>query len=109
MAKDIAATWLSAAAHWHAAPVLGGEAMSEWRPEEGWENPYGTELVRGNFSDGREYVHDPEPEHDAYEAGADAMLEALREDHGVRYEGGTVAFHRLNNEHGTLVFIPDEE
>ena len=101
--------------------------MSKWRPD-GWKNPNGIELVRGHFSDGREYVHDPEPEHDAYEAGADAMLEALKKtglygdeepywDFGPNFwgnpdDGRSVNIGNLDNyldiEKGWLVFIPDE-
>ncbi len=44
--------------------------MSKWRPEE-WENP-----CKRNLSFGRPDI--PDMEH-AFEAGADAMLDALRE------------------------------
>ncbi len=42
--------------------------MSEWRPEEGWENPY-----NDGSCDCRQGA-----EGTAYEAGADAMLAALK-------------------------------
>lgn len=57
-----------------------------WRPEN-WGNPYApADYPSGVVS--------------AYEAGADAMLEALR-------RGGTA--ERQLGRDGWLVFIPDEE
>lgn len=90
--------------------------MADWRPD-GWGNPWSSpdaivefdkNLMALRTADGTapERVL-AEDRRDIYEAGASAMLAALREQHGVRYEGGTVAFNRLNGEHGTLVFIPD--
>jgi len=80
-----------------------------WRPE-GWENPF-TEDKHNDF----------ESVDDSYEAGADAMLEALKGDGlnvdisaGVRvYIGGKPnLLYRTKGTptgKGKLVFIPDEE
>lgn len=55
--------------------------MTKWRPE-GWENPY----VRINKISLKYYGGHPfdAVEESAYEAGADAMLEALIKQHGVK-------------------------
>ena len=72
--------------------------MSEWRPE-GWENPYFTQ-ERYDECEG------------AYDAGADAMLAALKEqsvhvDVGVDKGIVNLPFH--GGSHGFVVFIPDKE
>ena len=77
--------------------------MSEWRPD-GWENWYTVNLP------------DMEVSHleRAYEAGADAMLAALR-DCTDSCHTGRGSFTRMAEylslfcNPGTLVFIPDEE
>ncbi len=67
--------------------------MAEWRPD-GWDNPYEPRLHLG---------------HEEYEAGADAMLAALR-------KGGVIRSESLRNmpapgwktlADGDWVFIPD--
>ena len=66
-----------------------------WRPES-WENPYPK-------------LNSPAEEHwDAYELGADAMLEALRKNFVVTkyYQGYEIVPYR---DCGVWVFIPDEE
>ena len=57
-----------------------------WRPE-GWDNPY---TIDKDYESGLQGV--------AYEAGADAILEALRET-GIHFKVSSI----------TLVTIPDEE
>ena len=72
--------------------------MSEWRPGD-WKNPYsGVE-----FADWAESL---------WEAGADAILAALKEqstrvDTGV--EEGTINLTFHGGSHGFVVFIPDKE
>ena len=87
-----------------------GEAMSEWRPD-GWDNPYNGQAVRlasktptiicGTFLTRQEI----------YEAGADAILEALREEHPQRINANK-DIRSINFPMGLLdgvfVFIPDE-
>lgn len=94
--------------------------MTNWRPN-GWENPYG--LCEGcndchwsgDNCDG-DYM-----EHEAYEHGADAMLEALREEPvsitrmiNMVVNGGAVVPSKSDGEYyqgkkGVFVFIPDKE
>jgi len=96
--------------------------MSQYRPE-GWENPYKI------LSDGSEFheglpIYDGSVECDilkykAFEAGADAMLEALKKplDILARNDDITPEHYEKGEEeeiwieapcNGTLVFIPDE-
>ena len=70
--------------------------MSEWRPE-GWENP-----EKDTF--GYDPGIDPAG---IYEAGADAMLAALRK-RDIR-EFSTLVGWVDGNPSGTLVYIPDKE
>ena len=77
-----------------------------WRPK-GWENPYErpvrsgvmwtAELLTANVID-------------SYEAGADAILEALKDD-GVHFETGEWTDDATFEveEPGTVVFIPDKD
>ena len=46
-------------------------SLSNWRPEEGWKNPYGTYVTewQDEFVEGLR--------HSAFEEGADAMLDVL--------------------------------
>ena len=71
--------------------------MSEWRPE-GWENPYDD-----GSCDCRQGA-----EGTAYEAGADAILAALKAGHPchVDAEGISINFPKGYIK-GSFVFIPD--
>jgi hypothetical protein len=84
-----------------------------WRPES-WDNPYGnldTDIF-GSPSIGEKIKFE------AYEAGADAMLGALREQ-GVKAKTSAedklvmaidqIMMNLGQNEKGKVVFIPDEE
>ena len=79
--------------------------MSEWRPE-GWGNP-NTAAIEGGDTDAPFRFKE-------YEAGADAMLAALR-DCTDSCHTGRGSFTRMAEylslfcNPGTLVFIPDEE
>jgi len=53
---------------------MKGKPMSKWRPE-GWINPYLQQDERGDYVNSR-----------VYEAGADAMLEALRNNQWCPYD-----------------------
>jgi len=70
-----------------------------WRPEN-WENPWRS----FEWGDGEIYQWTEAKIHEQYEAGADAMLEALRV--------GTTRINNIGdppNSKGVIVFIPDEE
>jgi hypothetical protein len=73
-----------------------------WRPN-GWFNEY--------LPDNNEHMCCFEPGH-AFEAGADALLEALKHSkYSARVDFGQVAINIPQEESqrkGTLVFIPDE-
>jgi hypothetical protein len=71
--------------------------LSKYRPEE-WVNPY-AEPIRRNVTWNKEVI-------ESFEAGADAMLEALRSqgNHTTYVEG--LRGHIKNP--GTRVFIPDD-
>lgn len=73
-----------------------------WRPEEGWNNPH--EPVAGASTTA---ILIKAFEHTAYEAGADAMLEALKKQ-GKYLEAGKMPMFTYPVS-GHLVFIPDEE
>lgn len=98
-----------------------------WRPE-GWENPYnkpkvlslnipeGTKLFRGDFEvlDTSAIVNSSnEANAEIFEAGADAMLEALRAkgaDDLLKFIYNVVAIQPLKTiGNGKFLFIPDEE
>ena len=74
-----------------------------WRPEN-WDNPHGTTKLTSQT-----YIATPEIESHrsfAYEAGATAMLEALRET-GVPHEEKD-PYMKLNHPNpGKWVFIPE--
>ncbi len=83
----------------------GGE-MSEWRPEEGWDNPW-QDILALSPDKQTQYLLD-----NIYEAGADAIVAALKEqstrvDIGV--EKGTINLPFHGGSHGFVVFIPDEK
>ena len=106
-----------------------GEAMSEWRPTEDWENPWSGPDVVVEFNktlmalrtaDGTtpERVL-AEDRRDIYEAGADAIVVALKL-RGERWviggscdcgspDGVAVDSLTVSGKSGTLVFIPDEK
>jgi len=46
-----------------------------WRPKEGWENPH--DVQQSDMGDGLVGFYFENAEYDAYEAGADAMHEAI--------------------------------
>lgn len=84
--------------------------MKSWRPE-GWGNPYpdGTEVVltEKHLIQAMEY---PQSNYEVYDAGADAMLDALRktgEHRESKWVDDTFGLH--TEIAGTLVFIPDDE
>lgn len=89
-----------------------------WRPEN-WENPYleaqvvDRERLVFRLPDDGIYIEGKGKEigTNAFEAGADAMLEALRKKHGVRITEATkmVTQPIFEQGNGYLVFIPDEE
>lgn len=78
-----------------------------WRPEN-WENPYTYKnLVAKPMGIGIDFANIPELT--AYEAGADAMLEVLRE-HNNMYPGREIIrFIDDKPYKGTAVFIPAED
>lgn len=88
-----------------------------WRPKEGWINPYKDadlidearltfKLKDGTLLLGRDKIM----REIAYEAGADAMLEALRKQgHRVFLEDIKVSIPIIEQGAGYLVFIPDKE
>jgi hypothetical protein len=75
-----------------------------WRPPENWVNPHNVESFPDSYF--------------AFEAGADAMLGALREQ-GVKAKTSAedklvmaidqIMMNLGQNEKGKVVFIPDEE
>lgn len=69
--------------------------MKHWRPED-WKNP--TPDLLNDIA------------YDAYEDGADAILEALRK-HGEYTDGmaSTLSINVRPEQKGWLVFIPDKE
>ncbi len=56
--------------------MQAGEAMSEWRPGD-WENPYGEVAVADDFDKEPTMLLSLRP---VFEAGADAIVAALREE-----------------------------
>ncbi len=74
-----------------------------WRPEE-WKNPYREYLKE-------HHVYDAAFECFAqmYEAGADAMLEALRKQAGVVLQAGQVFNYTMDAQSGKIVFVPDDD
>lgn len=87
--------------------------MAKWRPEE-WSNPYPKTIV--DECSGIEVNSGKYP---IFEAGADAMLKALRKrgkhitGHGVKTVGDPSGYHYEEDPSTgfgcTEVFIPDEE
>lgn len=81
------------------------ELMTEWRPEEGWNNPW---LLRASGD-----------EREAYEAGADKIVVALKNDDESQHcnagewietaAGDFGGPDGLKGIAGTWVFIPDKE
>ena len=75
-----------------------------WRPKEGWNNPF---HKTGDFEHGW-MAWNEQLEFSAYEAGADAMLEALKKE--GQYWGKFVAKPAFNTTKiGWLVFIEETE
>ena len=89
--------------------------MSKWRPDK-WRNPHGGISYTGDKPRSTDYDRDI-GKFDAFEAGADAMLEALRKQ-GIHVTESPWSFYRRNeaNEYqfigedrpGVIVIIPDE-
>jgi hypothetical protein len=86
-----------------------------WRPE-GFKNPYTPELQPDGYWSNGGFTESLE----AFEEGADAMLESLRKrDNALIFDGrypikihlqeigGGASFGTVLHEKGTLVFIPD--
>ena len=82
--------------------------MNEWRPE-GWKNPYPD--INAGFPT-NDFIYSEYDLFDAHEAGADAILAALKEqstrvDTGVEKGIINLPFH--GGSRGFVVFIPDEK
>ena len=80
-------------------------ANKTWRPE-GWKNPY---MPKTRYEE-IQVTHKGWPKTDAvmtFEAGADAMLEALR-NIGAKVNKGEAPILYYVPSKGTLVFIPDD-
>lgn len=71
--------------------------MTNWRPE-GWENPYLTDVFDPKYESPMMY------EHDAFEEGADAMLEALKNLPRQSFVSTTPVI-----KSGFYIFIPDNK
>ncbi len=86
--------------------------MSEWRPEEGWEEQ-ATERLRGlDFDAMHASLETSEYYRNIYEAGADAMLVALRERAFIILPDQTLIYPtKFHTERGCadgcLTFIPN--
>lgn len=88
--------------------------MSKWRPK-GWKNPFVGVLDFTGTKPTFNTTNNHKSEKTAFEAGADAMLEKLRE--RGRHVNGNASFsslgehYTLSNEGntGTYLFIPDDE
>ncbi len=86
---------------------MADQEKNEWRPE-GFENPYPNDpniiptVTTTNLQGTKNLMHN------AYEAGADAMLAALKAGHPchVNAEGMSINFP-LGVIKGSFVFIPD--
>jgi len=82
-----------------------------WRPD-GWVNPYITKVKIWGTNETKDMVLDLEGQDRIFEAGADAMLEALKKDVSAGHtEGRTKEYTVINSKGvaGTFVFIPDKE
>lgn len=89
--------------------------MPKWRPE-GWKNPYPVldGLDEGTLDSLEDILPAVSAEmvHNAFEASADAMLEALKT-LGQHYDDIEAPYRTIGvlkeiKEPGTLVFIPDD-
>lgn len=79
--------------------------MNKWRPAC-WKNPHGTTEFRGDWQLDAD-IRDKTERAKAFEAGADAMLEALRNDYQV--ETLAKQNHKLGDIcPGKVVLIPDD-
>ena len=82
--------------------------LRQWRPKEGWVNPFTEELKIIPTKRGRTRVGEDKA---TYEAGADAILEALRKSgliiETVRDVNIPIPFPK--DSRGRLIFIPDGE
>jgi hypothetical protein len=81
--------------------------MTKWRPE-GWENPYPTMQQMREFHADKAFFYDPQCRN-AFDAGADAMLEALKQQFDSEHLESYQTHNMCNGCPGTWVFIPDEE
>ena len=83
--------------------------MSKWRPDKDWDKKLGDALANTKYGDAR-FIGTPiitHYERGLGEAGADAMLDALKKDGKsvINYSGDADPnIHR----NGWLVFIPEE-
>lgn len=78
-----------------------------WRPE-GWENPH---IMCEECNDchwGGDNCDGDMFEHEAYEAGADAMLEGLKNKQRVKIYEINDPTVEMPVEGGTLIFIPED-
>ena len=79
--------------------------MNLWRAEN-WKNPYYLEDSEGGF-------YNQYPEFAVYEAGADAMLEALKQKRNIfvncKNPKAKTFLWNINGENGWVIHIPDEE
>ena len=79
--------------------------MSEWRPEEAWDEQAKERLKDLDFDAMHASLEAKEYYRNIYEAGGDAILAALKERDGSEYyppEEGRI-------QSGWVVFIPDED
>ncbi len=81
--------------------------MKQWRPDN-WENPYIVEDTHRCPVMDTSYSN-PVRDADIFEAGADAMLGALKAKENAKTEFAKEVWRRYFEPHrGTIVFIPDE-
>jgi hypothetical protein len=82
--------------------------MSEtkWRPE-GWKNPYLTIQEARELYGGLPFKYNPE-ERVAFEAGADAMLEAIKKQPRVKYLKCSIP-NPAYPYPGAYYYIPDDK
>ncbi|KKN65897.1 hypothetical protein LCGC14_0477140 [marine sediment metagenome] len=74
------------------------------RPK-GWKNPHGTPEQRADDSP-KGLIGEDKYCYDAFEAGADAMLEGLKKE--GEYRKAYDLFNDIPHKAGTYIFIPEE-
>ncbi len=83
---------------------------NKWRPKGGWLNPYHYEghLPAGGLTDTNLLRVIEEQSHIVYEAGADAMLKALRKEGKAVKDRRVLSYFPMLGK-SKIVIIPDEE